>query len=130
MNHVLLRVFYWNKHWLACCNTLSPLTLKCARQVNQKDGGAELGLGQSGDLFAVSLAFLTFYTYSSCTTLLGMAWAGAEVVHGSASLEQNDHCADTCVENEAITDNSSLKVEDKNHNVHIACLILTPLWGL
>ena len=73
---------------------------------------------------------LTLYTYSSYTTLLGMAWSGAEVVHGSESLEQNDHCADMCVENEAITDNSSLKVEDKNHNALIACLILTPLWGL
>jgi len=49
----------------------------------------------------------------------GMAWSGAETVHGSASLEQNDHCADTCMENKAITD--SLKAEDKNPNVLIAC---------
>lgn len=59
-----------------------------------------------------------------------MAWSGAEMVRGSASLEWNDCCAGMCVENEAITDESSLKVEDKKHNVLIACLILTPLWGL
>lgn len=59
-----------------------------------------------------------------------MAWSGAEMVHGSASLEHNDRCAGMCVESEAITDKSSLKVEDKNHNVLIACLILTPLWVL
>lgn len=102
----------------------------CASQVNQKDGDAELGLGLSGELFSVALAILTFYTCSSYTTLRGLAWSAAEVGHGSASLEQSDHCADTCIENEAITGNSSLKIEDKNCNVLIACLILTPLWGL
>lgn len=87
-------------------------------------------LGQSGDPSSVALTILRFYTYSSYTTLLGLVWSGADVVPGSPSPEQNDHCADTCMENEAVTDNSSLKVENKNGNVLIDCLILTPLWGL
>lgn len=67
----------------------------CARQVNQKDRGTELGLGLSGNLFPVVQIILTFYTYSSYTVLLDMVRCAAEVAPGGAPLEQNDHRAHT-----------------------------------